>query len=102
MIEWLTFYILVLPAAYGPLGIVILVATSLNAYHRPMSSLILNVCRLFLIMLPLAALGSYLGGVKGLLLALPITNAIMGIACYILATRISEPDKTTIVVSQQA
>ncbi|MCL1139380.1 MATE family efflux transporter [Shewanella pneumatophori] len=102
VIEWLTFYILVLPAAYGPLGIVILVATSLNAYHRPMSSLILNVCRLFLIMLPLAALGSYLGGVKGLLLALPITNAIMGIACYILATRISEPDKTTIVVSQQA
>ncbi|MCK8045887.1 MATE family efflux transporter [Shewanella sp. 1CM18E] len=100
VIEWLTFYILVLPAAYGPLGIVILVATSLNAYHRPMSSLILNVCRLFLIMLPLAALGSYLGGVKGLLLALPITNAIMGVACYILATRISEPDKTAIVVSQ--
>ncbi|ABZ78318.1 MATE efflux family protein [Shewanella halifaxensis HAW-EB4] len=100
VVEWLTFYILVMPAAYGPLGIVILVATTLNAYHRPMSSLILNICRLFLIMLPLAALGSYLGGVKGLLLALPITNAIMGIVCYILATRISEPDKTPIVVSQ--
>ncbi|GIU08417.1 MATE family efflux transporter [Shewanella sp. c952] len=92
VIEWLSFYILVLPAAYGPLGIVILVATSLNAYHRPMSSLVLNICRLFLIMLPLAALGSYLGGVKGLLLALPITNAIMGVACYILARRISEPE----------
>ncbi|GIU13562.1 MULTISPECIES: MATE family efflux transporter [unclassified Shewanella] len=100
VVEWLSFYILVMPAAYGPLGIVILVATSLNAYHRPMSSLILNVCRLFLIMLPLAALGSYLGGVKGLLLALPITNAIMGIACYVLATRISEPEKTDITVSQ--
>lgn len=91
IIEWLTFYILTIPAAYGPLGIVILLATSLNAYHRPMSSLVLNVCRLFLIMLPLAALGSYLGGVKGLLLALPITNILMGIACYILATKISEP-----------
>ncbi len=94
VIEWLTFYILMLPAAYGPLGIVILMATSLNAYHRPMCSLVLNVCRLFLIMLPLAALGSYLGGVKGLLLALPITNTIIGIACYILATKISEPDKS--------
>ncbi|MDB2386417.1 MATE family efflux transporter [Shewanella sp.] len=91
VIEWLSFYILVLPAAYGPLGVVILVATSLNAYHRPVSSLLLNVCRLFLIMLPLAALGSYLGGVKGLLLALPVTNTIMGVACYILARRISEP-----------
>jgi len=47
-----------------------------------------------LIMLPLAALGSYLGGVKGLLLALPITNTVMGIACYILATKVSEPEKS--------
>ncbi|WP_394147671.1 MATE family efflux transporter [Shewanella atlantica] len=94
VIEWLTFYILMLPAAYGPLGIVILMATSLNAYHRPMYSLILNVCRLFLIMLPLAALGSYLNGVEGLLLALPITNTLMGIACYVLATKVSEPEKS--------
>ncbi|QYJ90480.1 MULTISPECIES: MATE family efflux transporter [Shewanella] len=94
VIEWLAFYIIALPAAYGPLGMVILTATSLNAYHRPMSSLVLNVCRLFLLLLPLAALGSYLGGVKGLLLALPVTNAVMGIACYILASRITEPDTT--------
>ncbi|MCG9695547.1 MATE family efflux transporter [Shewanella sp. Isolate11] len=93
VIEWLSFYIIALPAAYGPLGIVIIMAMTLNAYHRPMSSLVLNLCRLFLILLPLAALGSYLGGVKGLLLALPITNTIMGIACYILASRISEGEK---------
>ncbi len=94
VIEWLSFYIIALPAAYGPLGMVILTATSLNAYHRPMSSLVLNLCRLFLLLLPLAALGSYLGGVNGLLLALPITNAVMGIACYILASRITEPNTT--------
>ncbi len=93
VIEWLSFYIIALPAAYGPLGIVIIMAQSLNAYHRPVSSLVLNICRLFLILLPLAALGSYLDGVQGLLLALPITNTIMGIVCYILATRISEGEK---------
>ncbi len=93
VIEWLSFYVIALPAAYGPLGIVIIMAMSLNAYHRPISSLVLNVCRLFLILLPLAALGSYLGGVKGLLLALPITNTIMGVLCYFLATRISEGEK---------
>ncbi|MGL5046299.1 MAG: MATE family efflux transporter [Shewanella sp.] len=91
VIEWLSFYILVLPCAYGPLGIVIIVATSLNAYHRPMSSLVINLCRLVLLMLPLAALGSYIGDVKGLLLALPVTNIVMGIACYCLAQRICEP-----------
>ncbi|MCE9687615.1 MATE family efflux transporter [Shewanella sp. AS16] len=93
VIEWLSFYLLVLPCAYGPLGVVIIVATALNAYHRPMSSLVINLCRLLLIMLPLAALGSYIGGVKGLLLALPITNIFMGLACYVLATRISESPK---------
>ena len=93
VIEWLSFYILVLPCAYGPLGMVIIVATSLNAYHRPMSSLVINLCRLVLLMLPLAALGSYIGDVKGLLLALPITNILMGAACYWLALRISEPTK---------
>lgn len=91
VIALLSFYIKFLPIAYGFLGIIILVATSLNAYHRPMSSLTINVCRLFLLMLPLAALGSYLYGVEGLLLALPITNTLMGIACYILATKTCEP-----------
>ncbi|MGL5397520.1 MAG: MATE family efflux transporter, partial [Shewanella sp.] len=95
VLEWLSFYILVLPCAYGPLGIVIIFATALNAYHRPISSLVINLCRLVLLMLPLAALGSYIDGVKGLLLALPITNLLMGIACYYLAQRICEPVKAT-------
>ncbi|WP_434927973.1 MATE family efflux transporter [Shewanella sp. HL-SH2] len=95
VIDWLTFYIMALPAAYGPLGIVIIFATSLNAYHRPMSSLVINLCRLMLLMLPLAALCSYIGGVKGLMLALPVTNTLMGIACYILATKITEPNQQT-------
>ncbi len=95
VLEWLSFYILVLPCAYGPLGMVIIFATALNAYHRPMSSLVINFCRLVLLMLPLAALGSYLGGVKGLLLALPITNILMGIACYCLARQICEPAPVT-------
>jgi putative MATE family efflux protein len=94
VIEWLGFYILALPCAYGPLGVVIIVATALNAYHRPMSSLVINICRLLLLMLPLAALGSYIGGVKGLLLALPLTNILMGLACYVLATQASEPGDT--------
>ncbi|MGX9460646.1 MATE family efflux transporter [Shewanella sp. A14] len=92
VIDWLSFYVMVLPAAYGPLGIVIIFATSLNAYHRPLSSLLINLSRLMLLMLPLAILGGIVGGVKGILLALPITNTLMGIACYYLATKITEPD----------
>ncbi|MGL4613293.1 MAG: MATE family efflux transporter [Shewanella sp.] len=95
VLEWLSFYILVLPCAYGPLGMVIIFATALNAYHRPINSLVINLCRLVLLMLPLAALGSFIGGVKGLLLALPMTNILMGIACYWLALKICEPPKSS-------
>ncbi|BDM65854.1 MATE family efflux transporter [Shewanella sp. NFH-SH190041] len=93
VLKYLTFYILALPLAYGPLGVVILVATSLNAYHRPMASLLLNLCRLFMMMLPLAFLGSVVAGVDGLLLALPVTNALMGLFCYLHAGRITEHPK---------
>ncbi|WP_144212428.1 MATE family efflux transporter [Shewanella donghaensis] len=92
VVDWLSFYIQVLPAAYGPLAVVIIFATCLNAYHRPIQSLVINLIRLMVLMLPLAAIGLYLGGVKGLLIALPITNTIMGIACYVMASKITEPD----------
>lgn len=91
VLEWLTFYIQVLPLAYGPLGIVIIVATALNAYHRPMASLMLNLCRLFVLMLPLAAFGAWSAGVKGLLLALPVSNLLMGLVSYLIAMRMKEP-----------
>ncbi|MDO6618768.1 MATE family efflux transporter [Pseudomonadota bacterium] len=95
VIDWLSFYIKALPAAYGPLAVVIIFATCLNAYHRPIQSLVINLVRLFILMLPLAAIGLYFGGVKGLLIALPITNTIMGIACYVMASRITEPESVT-------
>ncbi|MBM7072469.1 MATE family efflux transporter [Shewanella sp. 202IG2-18] len=89
VIKWLSFYVMVLPLAYGPLGIVILFANVLNAYHRPVSSLVINVSRLFLLMLPMAYLGAVVYGVHGLLLALPVTNILMGVACFVLSKRIS-------------
>ena len=89
VLNWLSFYIMVLPIAYGPLGIVIVFANVLNAYHKPLSSLVINVSRLFLLMLPLAYLGAIVAGVEGLLLALPITNLLMGIACYVLSRRMT-------------
>ncbi|MGB0895531.1 MAG: MATE family efflux transporter [Parashewanella sp.] len=90
VLNLLTFYIIALPCAYGPLGVVILFATSLNAYHKPMSSVVINVCRLFLLMLPLVILGGHLAGVKGVFLALPISNILMGFACFMLSFHLKE------------
>lgn len=89
VLKWLSFYVMVLPLAYGPLGIVIVFANVLNAYHRPVSSLIINVSRLFFLMIPMAYLGAVVYGVHGLLVALPVTNILMGLACFVLSKRIS-------------
>jgi len=90
VIEYLVVFLRIVPFAYGALGIVIMLAVSLNAYNRPGSSLALNLSRLFLLMLPLAWLGNSLLGATGIFAAIAIANIMMGGASYLLALRISE------------
>ncbi|MDP2559575.1 MATE family efflux transporter [Psychrobium sp. 1_MG-2023] len=90
VIEYLVIFLWLVPVAYGALGVVILVANSLNAFNRPGSSLLVNMARLFLIMLPMAWLGNILLGATGIFAAIAIANILIGGACYILALKVSE------------
>ncbi|MBY6187687.1 MATE family efflux transporter [Marinobacter hydrocarbonoclasticus] len=95
--HYLTLYLRWVPAAYGALGVVILLAMSLNAYHRPMSALGLNLSRLGLLLLPAAWLGSQWFGVEGIFMAIPLANLLMGTACYVLARQLTEPTLAPLV-----
>jgi len=90
VIQYIVVFLYLVPFAYGALGIVIIFANALNAYNRPGSSLLLNIARLFLIMLPMAWLGKELLGATGIFAAITIGNIFMGGACYILANRVTE------------
>lgn len=90
VIEYVVVFLYLVPFAYGALGMVIVVANALNAYNRPGASLLVNVARLFLLMLPMVWLGKELLGTNGVFAAIAIGNILMGGACYILATRITE------------
>jgi len=90
VIQYIVVFLYLVPFAYGALGIVIIFANALNAYNRPGSSLLLNMARLFLIMLPMAWLGKELLGATGIFAAIAIGNIFMGGACYILANRVTE------------
>ncbi|WP_435274967.1 MATE family efflux transporter [Psychrobium sp. nBUS_13] len=90
VIDYVVIYLYLVPFAYGALGMVIVVANALNAYNRPGASLLVNVARLFLIMLPMVWLGKELLSTTGVFAAIAIANILMGGACYILATRITE------------
>ena len=87
---YLVLFLRLVPFAYGALAVVILLAMSLNAYNRPGASLLLNLSRLFLLMLPLAWLGGTLVGAAGVLAAIAVANILMGGASYLLVLRISE------------
>lgn len=90
VIEYLVVFLRIVPFAYGALGVVIMLAVSLNAYNRPGSSLALNLSRIFLVMLPLAWLGNQLLGATGIFAAIAIANIVMGGASYLLALKVSE------------
>lgn len=90
VIDYVVIFLYLVPFAYGALGMVIVVANALNAYNRPGASLLVNVARLFLLMLPMVWLGKELLGTNGVFAAIAIGNILMGGACYILATRITE------------
>lgn len=90
VIQYIVIFLYLVPFAYGALGIVIILANALNAYNRAGSSLLLNIARLFLIMLPMVWLGKELLGVTGVFAAISIGHILMGGACYMLANRVTD------------
>lgn len=68
--------VIILPLAYGAQGVVILSNSSLNALHRPMGALSLNLIRLFVMYLPLAFIGGKIGGLPGVFIGAATANFI--------------------------
>lgn len=78
-------YLWIVPLSYGGQAITILVMVSLNVLQRPKTALWVTVLRLLLITLPLALLGSYLGGLSGLFTGFAIGNAFAGVIAWRIA-----------------
>ncbi|BDY05335.1 MATE family efflux transporter [Ferrimonas sp. YFM] len=68
--------VVILPLAYGAQGVVILSNSSLNALHRPMGALGLNMIRLFAMYLPLAFIGGKIAGLTGVFVGATTANFI--------------------------
>lgn len=81
-------FLLVLPLTYGAHAVVILVMVSLNVLRRPRTALLTTVIRLLLLYLPLAYIGSILGGVNGLFLGAATGNIIAGMVAFTIIRRV--------------
>ncbi len=79
----ITLFLCIVPLGYGLQGIIILVNSSFNAMHKPMSALVLSVLRLFVFYVPIASLGSYLYGLEGLFWGCVIANVVTSVVAYL-------------------
>ncbi len=78
IISTMTFYLAVIPISHASLGICNQLSMFFNAIRKPLSSTILNGIRLFIISLIPAVIGSYAGGLKGLLVGLAAGQFLSG------------------------
>jgi len=78
----ITLFLCIVPIGYGLQGIIILVNSSFNAMHKPMSALALSILRLFAFYVPIASLGSYMFGLEGLFWGCVIANVVTSILAY--------------------
>ncbi|WP_435274335.1 MATE family efflux transporter [Psychrobium sp. nBUS_13] len=84
VVEIIVLYLMLIPIAHGFGGITILTNSSLNALHKPMASVLLNIIRLFVLMLPLAYLGGYIDDIRGLIIGVSLSGVFTGLIALIL------------------
>lgn len=83
VVELIIVYLRCLPLSYGFLALTFVSTATFNAMKKPKQALQLNMMRLFVFYLPLAFLGAWLGGIKGVYLGAAVGNVLAGIiACY--------------------
>ena len=79
VIEAIVQYLFTVPISYGPFCIAILVGAIFNALNQPLKATFLIAFRLFVLAVPLAALGASLAGTPGLFGGIATANALAGV-----------------------
>jgi len=75
-------FIWILPLGYGLQGIIILTNSSFNALHKPLTTLMLSIVRLFVCYVPISYAGSYFFGLTGFFVGGVIGNLLMAFISY--------------------
>ena len=81
-------YLRIIPLSYGLQAVAMILSAMLNSLHRPFTSLLLNLIRLFVCLLPAAWLGATFWGVTGLFWSITAAHIIAGVLMYLYAQRL--------------
>ncbi|MGA1597875.1 MAG: MATE family efflux transporter [bacterium] len=80
------------PFSFGFYGLAMLASAACNGLHRPMQSTTINLLRLFVLILPLAWIGSTAFGLLGIFLGIAVGNIISGLGAMFWLRRNLLPD----------
>lgn len=82
VIEATSLYLLFVSVSYGALGVFQLISSAFNALNKPLHAAGLSILRVFVLYVPLAALGSSWFGLKGIFAAATLANLVVGVVSY--------------------
>jgi putative MATE family efflux protein len=82
VIDTIVNYLYIMPIGYMFHGYALLIVSTFNAVNRPITSVWLNIFRVFVLGVPLAYAGSRLFGVNGVFAGVVIANVVIGIASF--------------------
>lgn len=72
-------YLQIVSLSYGFLGAVLLTASFFNALNRPMNAVLITLFRAIFLYIPLAWIGSRIGGLPGIFSAAAVSSMVAGI-----------------------
>ncbi|MGY8963795.1 MAG: MATE family efflux transporter, partial [Rhodospirillales bacterium] len=82
------FYLLVVPVSYPVLSIIGISSQAFNSLARPMPAMIIGACKAFVIQLPLAYVGSAVGGIQGVFVAMSLSTLMVSLLAYVWIWRV--------------
>ncbi len=78
-----TDYLWIVPISYGCAGVVMVISATFNGMGKPLPATSISVLRVLILYLPLAYLGSYLYGIKGIFIAYATVNILCAAVGFI-------------------
>ncbi|MGB3536459.1 MAG: MATE family efflux transporter [Microcoleaceae cyanobacterium] len=88
-----TQYLKLVPLSYSAMGVFLVGNSAFNALGKPIPALIMTLTRMIFLYIPLAYLGNWILGLKGIFIAALIANLGVGLGTYIWTQKICKANK---------
>jgi Na+-driven multidrug efflux pump len=87
VVDTASLYLRIVPVGYALQGVFIVSTSTMNVLKKPLHAAGMTLLEMFVLMIPLAFLGSRLLGLRGVFGAMPIAYIVTGIASCLLLGR---------------